>query len=327
MSKNFYRLSALAVLVAGTTHAQTMPPDAPGAQDHAAISRYAGSWLVAQETRPFDQVKLPSGNDVATVEGRVTRLFYVGPAGKSVLEVQRNYEQALEAAGGTRRDGCADDACGRRPFKPLRDLFADPKLPKAQLEGWSPITLLQQWQEAGTERYWYGTVNTPNGALHVAVLTAKPGTIALSSKYAATVIEIVEPKAMDAGKVTVDAGALTKGLEAEGKVALYGLTFDTGKATIKPESAAQLEQMARVLQGNASLKVHIVGHTDNQGALDTNLALSKARAQAVVDALATTYKVDARRLSAAGLASYAPVASNANDAGRARNRRVEMVVQ
>jgi outer membrane protein OmpA-like peptidoglycan-associated protein len=326
MSLTFYRLLALVTFFVGAAQAQTLP-DAPGAQDHPAITRYAGSWLVAQDSRAFDQVALPAGNAAETVEGRVTRLFYVGPAGKSVLEVQRNYEQALEAAGGTRRDACADDACGRRNFKPLRDLMADPKLPKAQLEGWSPITLLQQWQEAGTERYWYGTVTTPGGTLHVAVLTAKPGTIALSSKYAATVIEIVEPKAMEGGKVAVDAGALKKGLEAEGKVALYGLTFDTGKATIKPESAEQLAQMAQVLKANAQLKVYIVGHTDNQGALESNLSLSKARAQAVVDALAGTHGIDARRLSAAGVANWAPVASNAAEAGRARNRRVEMVVQ
>ena len=325
MSLTFYRLLTIALCSIGAAHAQALP-DAPGAQDHPAVSRYAGSWLVAQDSRAFDQVALPAGNASDTVEGRVTRLFYVGPAGKSVLEVQRNYEQALEAAGGTRRDGCAEGACGRRDFKPLRALMADPKLPKAQLEGWSPVTLLQQWHEEGSERYWYGTVNTAGGTLHVAVLTAKPGTIALQGKFAATVVEIVEPKAMEGGKVTVDAGALKKGLEAEGKVALYGLTFDTGKATIKPESAAQLDAMASVLKANAALKVYIVGHTDNQGALDANLALSKARAQAVVDALAAS-GVDARRLSAAGVANWAPVASNANEAGRARNRRVEMVVQ
>jgi OmpA-OmpF porin, OOP family len=74
-------------------------------------------------------------------------------------------------------------------------------------------------------------------------------------------------------------------------------------------------------------KVFILGHTDNQGALDANLALSKARAQAVVDALTSSYKIDGKRLSASGVANYAPLASNANETGRARNRRVEMVLQ
>ncbi len=81
--------------------------------------------------------------------------------------------------------------------------------------------------------------------------SAKPGTIALANEYVATVVEIVEPKAMDSGKVTVDAAALAKGLQAEEEVALYGLFFDTGKATIRPESKPQLDEMARVLQANA----------------------------------------------------------------------------
>lgn len=307
--------------------AQGMPADAPNARDHAVLSRYAGSWLVAQDVKEFDQASLPSGStDVVKIEGKVTRLFYLAPAGKSALEVQRNYEQALERAGATKADSCVE-SCGGRSFKPLQQQPANPQLGKVSLEGWSPITLLQQWQETGSERYWYGTINASGTTLHVAVLSAKPGTIALASKYVATVVEIVEPKAMDGGKVTVDAAALAKGLQAEGKVALYGLFFDTGKAAIKPESKRQLDEMARVLQSNAGLKVFIVGHTDNQGVLDSNIALSKARAQAVVDALTGTYKIDGKRLSASGIANFAPLASNTNENGRARNRRVEMVLQ
>ncbi|MHC2285338.1 hypothetical protein [Bradyrhizobium barranii] len=64
--------------------------------------------------------------------------------------------------------------------------------------------MLQQWQEAGTERYWYGTVNASGAMLHVAIVTAKPGTVALSGKYVATIVEIVEAKAMESDKVVVD---------------------------------------------------------------------------------------------------------------------------
>jgi OmpA-OmpF porin, OOP family len=116
-------------------------------------------------------------------------------------------------------------------------------------------------------------------------------------------------------------------LQADGKIALYGLFFDTGKAEVKAESKPQLDEMAKLLQGQPALKVYIVGHTDSQGGLEANLALSQQRAQAVVAALAGAYKVDAKRLQARGVASLAPVASNANDAGRARNRRVELVIQ
>jgi len=133
---------------------------------------------------------------------------------------------------------------------------------------------------------------------------------------------------MQTGQVTVDAKKLQSGLEADGKVALYGLFFDTGKADIKPESKAQLDEMAKLLQAQPALKVFIVGHTDNVGAFDANRALSLKRAEAVVAALtAAPHKIDAKRLMAIGSANTAPVASNAEEAGRARNRRVELVAQ
>jgi outer membrane protein OmpA-like peptidoglycan-associated protein len=149
----------------------------------------------------------------------------------------------------------------------------------------------------------------------------------LQKNHVATMVLVVQPHALETGKVQVDAKAMAAGLQAEGHIALYGIYFDSGKSEVKAESAAQLGEMARLLQGDAGLKVYVVGHTDSQGSLDGNLALSRARAQAVVDALVRTHKVDARRLAAAGVASYAPVASNASEPGRAKNRRVELVLQ
>ena len=143
---------------------------------------------------------------------------------------------------------------------------------------------------------------------------------------AATYIEIVEPKAMPTGQVTVDAKALGQGLASEGRIALYGLQFDTGKTEIKPESGAQLDQMVSALKAQPALKVLIVGHTDNVGAVDANLTLSQGRAQAVVAALVQR-GIAAGRLQARGVANFSPLASNAAEDGRARNRRVEMVLQ
>ena len=85
--------------------------------------------------------------------------------------------------------------------------------------------------------------------------------------------------------------------------------------------------MARLLTTDRALKVAIVGHTDTQGVADANVALSQRRAEAVVAALTTNYKIDAARLKARGVASFAPVATNRTEAGRAKNRRVELVEQ
>jgi outer membrane protein OmpA-like peptidoglycan-associated protein len=103
--------------------------------------------------------------------------------------------------------------------------------------------------------------------------------------------------------------------------------FDSGKAEIKPESDVALEQISKLLLSNAALKVYVVGHTDNVGTIEANMKLSKERADAVVNALVTKYGIQAARLKSYGVASLVPVASNDNEEGKAKNRRVELVKQ
>ena len=134
---------------------------------------------------------------------------------------------------------------------------------------------------------------------------------------------IIESKAM-AQEVEVDASALSQSLAATGKVALYGIYFDTGKSVIKPESAPTLDQIAKLLSQEAKLQLYVVGHTDNTGALDMNLKLSAERAEAVVKALVGR-GVAVSRLRAFGAGPTSPVESNRSEEGRAKNRRVELV--
>ena len=139
-------------------------------------------------------------------------------------------------------------------------------------------------------------------------------------------IEIVQKKAM-AQDVTADATALATGLKATGHIAVEGIFFDTGKAELKPESQAAIGEIAKLLKADPALKLYVVGHTDNVGLLDANLKLSQARADAVVQALVTTHAIPAARLRAFGHGPTTPVSSNATEAGRALNRRVELVQQ
>jgi len=137
-------------------------------------------------------------------------------------------------------------------------------------------------------------------------------------------LTIVESQAMRQD-VTADAAAMGKDLAAAGKTVLRGIFFDTGSAVIKPESEAALAEMAKLLKGTG-LKAYIVGHTDNVGALEANLKLSANRADALVKALVAR-GIAAGRLKASGVGPYSPVASNRDEAGRAQNRRVELVEQ
>jgi len=138
--------------------------------------------------------------------------------------------------------------------------------------------------------------------------------------------KIVRVSAMEQS-VVVSAEQIAKAMGDEGKVVFYGIYFDTDKATLKAESAPTLAQMAKWLTTNAGAKVFIVGHTDMQGALERNQKLSRDRAAAVIAALVTEHGIKGDRLVADGVGPLAPVASNASETGRAKNRRVEMVLR
>ncbi|RPJ58329.1 MAG: OmpA family protein [Acidobacteria bacterium] len=139
-------------------------------------------------------------------------------------------------------------------------------------------------------------------------------------------LRIVEKKEMEQ-HVVADAAAFGNDLRTTGHVAVYGINFDTGKATITPESAQAIGEVAKLLKTEPGLKVHVVGHTDNVGSVESNLKLSQDRAAAVVQALVQQHAIPAARLRAHGCASFAPVASNDAEDGRAKNRRVEIVKQ
>jgi len=127
-------------------------------------------------------------------------------------------------------------------------------------------------------------------------------------------------------EVTADASSLGDEINRTGHVAVYGIHFDTGKATIQPDSEKILSEIAKLVQQNADLKLRVEGHTDNQGNAAANQTLSEKRAQAAV-AWLSAHNVPAARLTAKGLGQTQPVADNSSEDGRAKNRRVELVKQ
>jgi len=139
-------------------------------------------------------------------------------------------------------------------------------------------------------------------------------------------LRVVEKKVMEQ-HIVADAAAFGNDIKAMGHAAVYGIYFDSGKADIKPESAQAIGEIARLLKTDQELKVFVVGHTDNTGSVDGNLKLSEARAQSVMQALIRDHGVAPARLRASGCGQYAPVATNDNEDGRAKNRRVELVKQ
>ena len=320
----------LCAALTSLAHAATMPTQdtVKGAKDHPLLSRFEGAKMVGYDVKEYDEVTLVAGKRVNNnfektipLEGKYTRIAYDYPKERSALEVMRNYQAALEKAGLKVLYACAKDNCGKDFGAWFLDKQLGDNFIKGSSDNWSPFNYGRD-----DERYLVATGTTSSGMqVHVAVYSVAP----VQDQNGGIYLQIVEGKAMEQGKVsaTLNAADMAKGIAAEGKVAVYGIYFDTDKSEVKPESRTALGEMAKLMQQNPQLKVYIVGHTDNQGALAHNLDLSQKRAEAVVKALSGEYKVDARRLSAKGIASYSPVASNDNDAGREKNRRVELVKQ
>jgi OmpA-OmpF porin, OOP family len=134
-------------------------------------------------------------------------------------------------------------------------------------------------------------------------------------------------KAGMAQDIVADAAAMNNDINATGHVAVYGIYFDSGKSLIKPESAQAIAEIAKLLKGQPELKLFVVGHTDNQGGVESNIKLSQERAEAVLKALVNEQGIAAARLRSYGCGQFSPVAANDNEAGRAKNRRVELVKQ
>ena len=268
---------------------------------HPLVHPYEGSKLAGSKFVEFDEYDIPKAKveksqaNIQHLEGKITTLSYRNPPGRAAIEIYRNYESAFQAAGFQTVFTCRGQACG----------------------GWMQLKWLGGYPKADDGYYAAFKLARAGGDVWVG-MGISPGAAELA---------IVEPKAMDTGKVVIDAAALQSGIASQGHIAVYGIHFATGKAELQPESEAVLAEIASLLQKDAALKLHVIGHTDNQGALASNMDLSKRRAAAVVAALTKSHGVSPARLLADGVGPLSPVATNRSDEGRALNRRVELVEQ
>lgn len=289
------------------------------AEDHPIVSRYEGSVMLAHEHADYDLLEVATGDDEEgefqwkSVEGEVTRLLYAAPEGLSVLQVHRNYQMALRDAGFEIMEECVGAGSTECNYH-FRNFDSFGRSLRNILMGEDGSYFLAR--KPGSEGDVYVSSHTVLNDVYDD-LEGRP----------ATALQIVEEKPMATGKVevNVDADAMAEDLEAAGTVRLYGIHFDTGEATIKPESESTLAEIAALLGDQPDLALAVVGHTDSRGSLEQNMTLSRRRAEAVVKYLTSEHDVAAGRLEPHGVGYLAPVGTNETEDGRARNRRVELV--
>lgn len=315
--------------------------DAEGSKDPEGFKRITGSEIIWYKNSKFEELNIALEKiefDYGTsafkntkrdkAEGQLTTLYYKLPADSTTLEAVRQYEAELKPGGYetlfSAENDKLDDGYGRF----VQQIF--------------PIALktdqLQYLHEFNKDEQRYAILKGKGKAdndIYVSIYAFRLDDVStgfgklveahkLEKGNVVARIDVLETKAMDTRMEVVKSEEITKSIDTTGRIAIYGIYFDTDKADIKPESAESLAEMAKAITSSEGTFL-IVGHTDNQGALDYNQTLSLKRATAVTTALASQHKIPASRIIPVGVGMAAPLAPNTDDKGRAKNRRVEIV--
>ena len=263
------------------------PKDAEGSKDHPLLSRMPKSVITSYSHKDFQEHSLLIGRDADVNQDK--RRDVEG----RYTEIQYQHDPKTSTTEVFRN---YDNALAKGGFKKL---FG--------------------WKTSEAPKGYYTSYELKRGKSTTWVETK----VDTTNEIAISTLFIIEGKAMEQ-KVEVDAGSLMEELNKSGHVAVYGINFDSGKATITKDSATVLEQIQKLLEGNADLKLKVEGHTDNVGKAKANLELSKKRAEAV-KAWLVKAGIDKSRLSTEGLGDKKQVEDNKTEEGRAKNRRVELV--
>jgi outer membrane protein OmpA-like peptidoglycan-associated protein len=302
--------------------------DLPGSKDPPGMKRYEGSEIIGYRAPKFDEYVLPlsAPTEVSppkypkslSVDGQISRHTYVAGEGRTATELLRNYRLEFQRLG---LEVLYEKKAGERGW-------FGPAFSRVEEE--DGLGQILEYNEAD-ERLLVGKTREAKPSYYAVFVTSyKDGIIperlqgvVKPGRALATVVAIT-PGELERKMTFVNALEMKKQMGEAGKITLYGIQFDTGEDVLKPESHPTIAEITKLLGMEPSLKLHVVGHTDNQGKTDYNLDLSRRRAATIVRVL-TSQGVAAGRLDSFGCGVYAPVASNETEEGRAQNRRVELI--
>jgi outer membrane protein OmpA-like peptidoglycan-associated protein len=312
--------------------------DLPGSKDPDGFGRFEGAEIIHYAASPHEEYFLARGEGAVgagfekqeRVEGSTVRIVYKAPLGTTSAEIFRVYQQMLAGLGFAetfKLDLGALYALSAKDFQQRFYFQAEYAARKDHEE--------TPFQDADHQYYLTARLvrdgQTVNAAVYVAesggLEWQEPGVkqpIVIRLAQPVIGVDVISSRQADYRPVEVKAPEMAKALSATGRIDIYGIFFDVDKTELKPESRATLEEVAKLLKSDPSLRVEVAGHTDNSGAADHNMKLSVGRAAAVVNALVGTYGIDKTRLQPKGYGDTKPVAPNDSDQGRAKNRRVEL---
>jgi OOP family OmpA-OmpF porin len=312
--------------------------DLPGSKDPDGFRRFEGAEIIHYAASPHDQYFLARGEGVIgagfekqeRVEGSTVRVVYKAPLGTTSAEIFRSYQQMLTDLGFEETFKLGSGALYVLSAKDFQQRFyfqADYAARKDHED--------TPFQDANKQYYLTARLvrdgQTVNAAVYVAESDGlewqEPGVrqpIVVRLGQPVIGVDVISSRQAEYRPVEIKAPEMAKALNATGKIDIYGIFFDLDKTELKPESRATLEEVAKLLRSDPSLRIEVAGHTDNTGGADHNMKLSVGRAAAVVNTLVGTYGIEKTRLQPKGYGDTKPVAPNDSDQGRAKNRRVEL---
>jgi OOP family OmpA-OmpF porin len=312
--------------------------DLPGSKDPDGFRRFEGSEIIHYATSPDDQYFLARGEGAVgvgfakqeRVEGSTVRVVYKALLGNSSLEIFRYYQHMLADLGFAetfKLDTGKLDELSAKDFQ-QRFYFQAAYAVRRDHDD-TPFL------DAKNQYYLTARLARDGQTVNVAVFVAESDGLdwhepaagqPIVIRFGQPVIgvDVISSKQVNFRPVEVKANDMAKALAGTGKIDIYGVYFDVDRTELKPESRTTLEEVAKLLKADPSLRLEVAGHTDNTGAPSHNMQLSADRAAAVVNALVATYGVDRARLQAKGYGDSKPVAPNDTDQNRAKNRRVEL---
>lgn len=300
--------AALAPLAAPAMELELPGPATRAAEEVAALSSYA------LPVAPWRE----SGLETLNAEGAVVQeAWQIQTEGLTTLQILRPLREQLAVAGFELLFECEDDVCGGFDFRYAADVLPEPAM---------HVNL-------GDFRYLAGRKPAEGAPEYVSLLVSRSATrgyVQFVHVGPASVLPdpapVASTKTPEATQAVTDGAPLSDQLERLGHAVLDDLRFATGSAQLDSAEFASLDALASYLNDNPGRKVVLVGHTDSEGALAGNIALSKRRAQAVADYLVGSLGTNRAQISAEGVGYLAPLASNLTDDGREKNRRVEVIL-
>lgn len=307
---------------------------------HAIELLFPGPALTTARTQEArGSVALPVGAWADTdlpllrAEGLIDRRAWrIDAPGQSTLDLLTPLRDQLDAAGFSVIFDCETEGCGGFDFRYSADLLPEPEMhvdlgdfrylvaergnevlalmvSRSAVAGFAQLTRVSPAQGATP-----GLIAAGAAEPHRAPLSAEPGATAGGNALSLS----------SAGIAARD--ALIATLASQGRAVLEDLVFSSGEAVLAPGDYASLAALADWLGASSARQVALVGHTDASGGLETNIAISRRRADSVRAKLLERHGVDPAQVSAEGVGYLAPRAPNDSEAGRDANRRVEVVV-